>query len=88
MSCMTILFLYLQIIRSDIRPQIKLAVSLVIAYDHFNLPQGFVWVNIGLLTFSPPRDTANVHTRITQMIVLSHLETFLSVQIMSIHSGE
>ena len=41
---MTILFLNLQITRSDIRPHIKWAVSLMIAYGHFNLPQGFVWV--------------------------------------------
>ena len=33
-------FLNLQITRSDIRPHIKWAVSLVIAYDNF------VWVNI------------------------------------------
>ena len=46
-------FLNLQITRSDIRPHIKLAVSLVIACGHFNLPQGFVWVNI--LTLSPLR---------------------------------
>ena len=44
MPSMTILFLNLQIIRSDIRPDIKWAVSLVIAYSHFNLPQGIVWV--------------------------------------------
>ena len=37
-------FLNLQITRSDIRSHIKLAVSLVIADGHFNLPQGFVWV--------------------------------------------
>ena len=36
----------LQIIRSDIRPHIKWAVSLVIAYGHSNLPQGIVWVYI------------------------------------------
>ena len=30
--------LFLQITRSDIRPQTKWVVSLVIAYDHFNLP--------------------------------------------------
>ena len=39
-------FLNLQITRSDIRPHIKWAVSLVIAYGHFNLPQGFVWVGL------------------------------------------
>ena len=44
MPSMTILFLNLQIVRSDIRPHIKWAVSLVIAYGHFNLPQGIVWV--------------------------------------------
>ena len=58
MSCMTILFLNLQITRSDIRPHIKWAVSLVIAYGHFNLPQGFVWVGmVNILTLSPPRVT-------------------------------
>ena len=45
--CMTILFLNLQITRLDIRPHIKWAVSLVITYSHFNLPQGFVWVCMG-----------------------------------------
>ena len=40
-------FLNLQITRSDIRPRIKWAVSLVIAYGHFNLPQGIVWVCMG-----------------------------------------
>ena len=37
-----------QISRSDIRPHIKWAVSLVIAYGHFDFPQGFVWVRMGL----------------------------------------
>ena len=46
-SCMTILFLNLQITRSAIRPHIKQADSLVIANGHFNLPQGFVWVCMG-----------------------------------------
>ena len=46
-------FLNLQITRSDIRPHIKWAVSLGTAYGDFNLPQGFVWVNI--LTLSLPR---------------------------------
>ena len=41
---MTILFLKLQITRSDIRPHIKWAVSLVFAYGQFNFPQGFMWV--------------------------------------------
>ena len=43
---MTIIFLNLQITmaRTDIWPHIRWAVSLVIAYGHFNLPQGFVWV--------------------------------------------
>ena len=44
---MTILFLKLQITRSDIRPHIKWAVSLVIAYGQFNFPQGFMWVYMG-----------------------------------------
>ena len=34
--------------RSDIRPHIKWTVSLVIAYGHFNLPQGLMWVYNGL----------------------------------------
>ena len=55
MSSMTILFPNLQIIRSDIRPYIKWAVSLVTAYGHFNLPQGFVWVCISLHTLLPSR---------------------------------
>ena len=42
-SCMTILFLNLQITWSDI----KWVVSLVIVCGHFYLPQGFVWVCMG-----------------------------------------
>ena len=42
MSSMTIFFLKLQITRSEIRPHIKWAVSLVTAYGHFNFPQDFV----------------------------------------------
>ena len=42
MSCMTILFLNVQITRSDIRPHMKWVINLVIAYGHFNLPQRFV----------------------------------------------
>ena len=49
-SCMTILFLDFQITRSNIRPHIKLAFSLVIASGQFNLPQGFVWVCMGKQT--------------------------------------
>ena len=52
MSCMTILFLNLQITRSDIRPHIKWGVNLVIAYGQFNRLCAYVWVNI--LTLSPP----------------------------------
>ena len=37
----------LQIIKSDIRPQIKWAVNLVIACGHFNVIQGFAWVHMG-----------------------------------------
>ena len=43
-------FLNMQIIRSDIRPHIKWAVSLVIAYGHFNFPQG-LWVHMYGLTY-------------------------------------
>ena len=42
-----LLFLHLQITRSDISLHIKWVVRMVIAYDHFNLPQSFVWVYIG-----------------------------------------
>ena len=49
-------FLRLQITRSGIRPHQKWAVSLVIAYGHFNLPWGFVWVCMGQYTrFSNPK---------------------------------
>ena len=41
---LTMLFLNLQIAKSDIRPHINLAVSLEIAYGHFNLPQGLIIV--------------------------------------------
>ena len=44
---MAILFLNLQITRSDVKPHMKWVVSLVIAFGHFNLPQGFVWVCMG-----------------------------------------
>ena len=37
-------FLRLQFTEADIRPQVKWAVNLEIADDHFNLPQAFVWV--------------------------------------------
>ena len=37
-------FLNLQIARSDIRAHIKWAVSLLIVYGHFNLPQEFAHV--------------------------------------------
>ena len=47
MSCMTILFLKLQIARSDI----KWAVSLVIANGQFNFPQGLS-VGIYEITYS------------------------------------
>ena len=41
------ILLNLQVTRSDISQHIKWAVSLLIAYGHFNLPQGFVWVCMG-----------------------------------------
>ena len=40
-------FLCLQITKSDIRPQVKWAVSLVIAAGYFNIRQGFVWIYMG-----------------------------------------
>ena len=58
---MTILFLNLQIIRSDIRPHIKWGVSLVIAYGHFNLPQVIVWVCMSSYThFITPNGTDDI----------------------------
>ena len=55
MLCMTILVPNLQITRSDIRPHIKWVVCLVIAYGHFNLPWGIVWVCMSPHThFIPP----------------------------------
>ena len=44
-------FLNWQITRSDIRPDTKWAISLLIAYGYFNHPQGF-YVGIYGLTYS------------------------------------
>ena len=46
-DCRWSLFPGLQITRSDIRPQAKWAVTLVIANGHISLPQGFMRVCIG-----------------------------------------
>ena len=46
-SCMTTLFLKLQITKSDIRPHMKWAVSQVITYGQFNFSQGFMCVYMG-----------------------------------------
>ena len=73
---MTILFLNLEITRSDIMPHIKWAVSLVIAYGHFNLPQGFVWVCTSLLTLSTPRGPLELDLI---LVVLSPLELIRSL---------
>ena len=57
MSRNTIVFLNLQITITDTRPHIKWGVSLVIAYGHFNLPQGFcVGMNWLTIIVSPLRD--------------------------------
>ena len=54
-------FLNLQITRSDIRPYIKWTVSLVIAYSHFDFPQGFVWVRMAQHThFITPEEVREV----------------------------
>ena len=58
--CHVYSFLRLQITRAVIRPQVKLAVNLVIEDGHFNLPQGlcgYVWVNT--LTFVTPEGFAH-----------------------------
>ena len=45
---MTICFLQcLQIMKSDIRPEVKWTVDLVFADGGFNLPQWFVWMCVG-----------------------------------------
>ena len=41
-----------QITKSDIRPQVKWAVSLVIADDHFNLPQLMTYM-VSFLLYDP-----------------------------------
>ena len=48
-------FLYLQITRSDNRQHVKLAVSLMIADGHFDLPLGFVYMGNLLTTLSALR---------------------------------
>ena len=57
--CLDHTFLNLQTTRSDIMPHIKWAVSLVIAYGHFDVPQGFVdngycvyMVHLNILNYS------------------------------------
>ena len=72
MSCMPILYLKLHITRSDIRAHIKWAVRLVVAYGHFNLPRGFVWVFIGL-TYSL------YHPRYDRMYFPSFIVACLSI---------
>ena len=51
-SCMTILVINFHVTRSDTRTHIKWAVSLVIAYGHFDIPHGFAWVCTGQHTHS------------------------------------
>ena len=64
---MIILFLNLQITRSDVRPHIKCIVSLVIAYGPFNLPQGFVWVCMDYHThFIAPEGREGILHTLTQ----------------------
>ena len=68
MSCKTIPFLNLQITISDIRPHIKWAVSLVTAYGHFHLPQGFVWVCMGQYThFTTPKGSSFLHIQANEI---------------------
>ena len=64
LSCMTILFLNLQITRSDVRPYIKWAVSLVIAYGHYNLPQGFF---VGMYGLTYHFNNLEGHKQVKQM---------------------
>ena len=64
------LFFYAcKIPRSDIRPYIKWAVGLVVAYGHLNLPHGIVcvcvWVN--KLTLSPPRPRVTTQGNTTHL---------------------
>ena len=52
------IFLCLQITKSDIRPQVKVAVSPMIADGHFNLPQELVLLCMGSHThFNHLEDT-------------------------------
>ena len=65
-------FLSLQITRSDVRPHIKWAVSLVIADDHLIFLMGlcgYVWVNI--LTLSPSRGDRKEDDHTKTLIVLT-----------------
>ena len=73
MSCMTIFFYkQVQISRSDIRPHIKWAVSLVILHMVTSIFLqglcGYIWVNI--LTLSPRRGQCAVSDRIRSSHVI------------------
>ena len=70
------LFLCLQSSRSDIRPHVKWAVSLVITdgYQYFNLHQGFVWVCLGLHThfITPKGNCASATVPIAMLMDAQH----------------
>ena len=69
---MTILVQNLHITRSDIRPHIKWAVRLVIAYyGHFHIPQGSVWVCM------------DYHTHIITLKGSQYSEKIVTVQVSS-----
>ena len=68
---MTILFRNLQITRSDFRPHVNLAVSLVTANGHFNLRQGFEWVCLSYNTHFITQE-GHIRTRSSCVVCGSH----------------
>ena len=59
---------FLKLANHQIRPHIKWSVNMVIAYGHFNLPQGFVWVCMG-------QNSKNSNFIIPETLVVSHIVT-------------
>ena len=77
MLCMTIFYKQVQISRSDIKPHIKWAVSMVILHVVTSISLqglcGYIWVN--MLTLSPQR----VDTRVKIVIIISLVFSILHV---------
>ena len=51
----TLFYACMQFTRSDIRPHVKLAISLVIVDGHLSFLRGFVGLWLNIVTLSPPR---------------------------------